>query len=78
MSTIGGVPFFPRDTPNPALGKAWEIIGRTLEGEAGCVSCVNYWNAEDVTLSRPIFSSDEAEGMTCDLCGVAISPAVRG
>jgi hypothetical protein len=77
MGTIGGVPFFARDTPSPALGKAWEVIGRTLEGEAGCMPCVKYWDASDVTLSRPIFNSDETRGMTCDLCGAAISPAVR-
>jgi hypothetical protein len=72
MATIGNVPFHSTRPTSPALGKAWEVIGRTLEGEVGCVPCVQYWSAGDVTLSRPIFASDETRGMTCDLCGEAI------
>ena len=72
MATIGGVPFFARDTPSPALARTWEVIGRTLEGEAGCMPCVKYWSESDVTLSRPIFSNDKTRGMVCDLCGEAI------
>jgi hypothetical protein len=70
MTTIGNVPYFATRPTSPAMGRAWNIIGRTLEGEAYCPRCVHNW--DEITLSRPIFASDEAEGLTCATCGEAI------
>jgi hypothetical protein len=70
MPTIGHVPYYSRITPAPTI-KAWTVIGRTFEGEAYCPLCVHNWNEIEI-LSRPIFASDDAAGLTCGQCGKAI------
>jgi hypothetical protein len=54
-----------------AAGKAWAIVGMTYEGNAYCLDCVKDWPTyenDDIEGPMPVFSSDEYEHMTCDLC----------
>lgn len=49
-------------------GKAWAIIA--LAYPSSRLACAYCAGMEDQEAGRPVFGSDEYEGLTCDLCGV--------
>ena len=56
--------------------KAWAIVGMTWQGEAFCRGCVRDWPTYENDLvdgPRPVFGSDEYDGMVCDGCGVHLA-----
>lgn len=52
------------------FGKAWALRGMTFpNGSVACSWCVAQLGVSD---GNPVFRSDDADGMTCDRCGVTL------
>lgn len=52
-------------------GKAWAIMGMTVDGDIYCADCAAGWPLDESPVDdspMPVFASDDYVGMSCGKC----------